>query len=321
LIGKQLTEENHRQLLDDVRGKTKRQVLEVLARRWPKVAASSQIRKLPVPRRAVAAGPSGTLEPLADDSYCLQLHVSGAINAKLELARDLMSHANASGDLAVVVERALDVLIEKLQKRRFGQTIGSRRARATETDRNQHLGQPKSGSASGETSASRGESANREEVSTPRASAGLVGVTMEEASASGRAVATAESVARRRESTRQADAATCQPSNMQASATSAVLARRGGDTAPKRRRHISHEVRRQVLERDGLRCSYVSPHGQRCCERAFLQLDHQRPWAKGGNDSFENLRVLCGAHNRMLAERELGAAVVRRAIRKEGPNR
>jgi hypothetical protein len=33
----------------------------------------------------------------------------------------------------------------------------------------------------------------------------------------------------------------------------------------------------------------------------------------GGADSFENLRVLCGAHNRMLGERMMGAAAVRRA--------
>ncbi len=31
-----------------------------------------------------------------------------------------MSHANPSGDLAVVLERALDVLILQFEKRRFG---------------------------------------------------------------------------------------------------------------------------------------------------------------------------------------------------------
>jgi hypothetical protein len=52
---------------------------------------------------------------------CLQLHTSRHLKAKLEQARDLMSHANPSGDLAVVVERAVDLLIQKLKARRFGQ--------------------------------------------------------------------------------------------------------------------------------------------------------------------------------------------------------
>jgi hypothetical protein len=121
LIAKRLTPENHLELLAEVRGKSKREVLEVLARRWPKGAVESSVRRLPVRGDRVAPGPTGTLQPLAIDSYCLQLHVSGALQAKLELARDLMSHANPSGDLAVVVERALDVLVEKLRAQRFGQ--------------------------------------------------------------------------------------------------------------------------------------------------------------------------------------------------------
>ena len=122
LIAKHLTAENHRELLAEVSGKTKRQVLELLARRYPKAEASSHVRKLPLRTGALAAGPTGILEPLSADAYRLQLNVSAVLQRKLEHARDLMSHANPSGDLAVVVERALDVLLEKLQGRRFGQT-------------------------------------------------------------------------------------------------------------------------------------------------------------------------------------------------------
>ncbi len=38
----------------------------------------------------------------------MQLTASEALRDKLELARALMSHRNPSGDLAVIVERAMD---------------------------------------------------------------------------------------------------------------------------------------------------------------------------------------------------------------------
>jgi hypothetical protein len=138
LIAKYLTPENHRELLDEVRGKTKRQILELLVGRWSKPSVASNVRKLPVRSGAVAAGPTGSLEPLFTDGYRLQLNVTSAFQHKLELARDLVSHANPSGDLAVVVERALDLLIEAERSRRFGRTKRSRSTR-DETERNRRM--------------------------------------------------------------------------------------------------------------------------------------------------------------------------------------
>ena len=73
-----------------------------------------------------------------------------------------------------------------------------------------------------------------------------------------------------------------------------------------RRAHIPNEVRRAVLERDGFRCTYTSPEGQRCECRRFLQIHHERAWAKGGPETLQNLRMLCAAHNQLLAELEFG---------------
>jgi hypothetical protein len=49
-----------------------------------------------------------SLEPLSPGRYRLQLTLSAQQKEKLELARDLMSHANPSGELSIVLERALD---------------------------------------------------------------------------------------------------------------------------------------------------------------------------------------------------------------------
>ena len=52
----------------------------------------------------------------------------------------------------------------------------------------------------------------------------------------------------------------------------------------------------------------------RCTSRAFLEIDHVQPWARGGLDTLENLRWLCRAHNQLLAEEAFGRPHVQRAI-------
>jgi hypothetical protein len=279
LIAKYLTEENHRELLAEVRGKTKRQILELLVRRFPKADVTSQLRVIPA--GAVAAGPTATLEPLREETYCLRLNVSSQLAAKLELARDLMSHANPSGDLAVVVERALDVLIEKLRARRFGQTKRLR---------------PSS------------------EVAGPRAAAPRQ-VAAQATTGEGQGMTPAE-----------ADRRTTRPVNAAERMTTSVAERQLTPSAwvgaePRKRAHISHGVRRQVAQRDGDCCTYVGRDGNRCSARAFLEFHHEEAWARGGADSAENLRVLCRAHNRLLAEQELGTEAVQRAIQRRGGSR
>jgi hypothetical protein len=80
------------------------------------------------------------------------------------------------------------------------------------------------------------------------------------------------------------------------------------------RKHVTHETRRQLVERDGCGCAFVGSDGQRCASRAFLQFHHRHAWARGGADSADNLQVLCQAHNRLLAEQDFGRAKIERAI-------
>ena len=79
-------------------------------------------------------------------------------------------------------------------------------------------------------------------------------------------------------------------------------------------RYIPSEVRRQVFERDGARCSYVSPDGKRREQRGWLELHHEDPFARGGPATTDNIRILCAPHNRLLAERDFGRAFVQRRI-------
>lgn len=227
LLREHLTDDNHRELLAEACGKSKRQVEALLANRFPRPDVPERLRRLP------------KLEPLSPGRYRLELTIDEELKEKLELARDLMSHANPRGDLSIVVKRAAKVLVEQLLKARFGRANRPRGTKwKTAAKEHNHMGQPKcevTGNAPGR--------------SAP------------------------------------ATAASC---------------------PTRRRRRIRNAVRRELLERDGLRCSYVSANGMRCSARAFLQLDHELAWSKEGSDEGRNLRILCRAHNLLLAEREFG---------------
>jgi hypothetical protein len=260
LLKHNLTVGNHRELLAGVSGSSVRQAKEWLAARFPEPDVPSTIRKLAArpPARvmqlvlapasvsltasmsppasvfapasmSVSQGASHDVErslrpgspaaarvrvePLSEDRFLVKFTASRAMREKLETARDLMRHANPQGDLAVVLERAIDLLVDKLQKKRQG-----------------------------------------------RAS---------------------------------------QPQKK---------ARQALDTA------VTRAARREVVARDGWRCSFVADDGRCCDAGGFLEFDHETPKGRGGNSRARNLRILCRGHNRLAAERAYGTAHVARAI-------
>jgi 5-methylcytosine-specific restriction endonuclease McrA len=73
-----------------------------------------------------------------------------------------------------------------------------------------------------------------------------------------------------------------------------------------RSRCIPRAVRDAVYVRDGGRCTFVGTDGVRCDAERNLQIDHIVPYARGGDNSLDNLRLLCAKHNRHAAEREYG---------------
>jgi hypothetical protein len=78
--------------------------------------------------------------------------------------------------------------------------------------------------------------------------------------------------------------------------------------------HVTNDVRRKVIDRDGDRCTFTGESGERCPERGFTQVDHAKERARGGGGEIGNLRVLCAAHNRYMAEKTFGRAFVERKI-------
>jgi hypothetical protein len=74
-------------------------------------------------------------------------------------------------------------------------------------------------------------------------------------------------------------------------------------------RRIPAAVRDAVFASDKGRCSYVGSTGKRCGATYHLQIDHIMPYARGGTNALDNLRLLCERHNRKEAERVLGPNV------------
>ena len=76
---------------------------------------------------AAPTTPVARVTQLAPARFAVQLTASQEVRNKLERARDLMRHRNPDGGLEVVLDRALDALLEVLEKQLFGKTKHPRR--------------------------------------------------------------------------------------------------------------------------------------------------------------------------------------------------
>jgi 5-methylcytosine-specific restriction endonuclease McrA len=150
MLAPHLNHENVKELVAIARQKSKRQLRRELIRRfgltvvepsvieqrdWPQAARVEQL----VPERVPAAParldapepaatqPSELLVPEQVEHFRLHVTIEGATYDKLRRAQQLLGHAVPSGQVAAVLDRALDALIDQLEKRKFGATKEPRR--------------------------------------------------------------------------------------------------------------------------------------------------------------------------------------------------
>ncbi len=146
LLAPHLTAENHGDLLDRARGKSKRAVEELIAELHPEPIVPAVVRRLPAAGRhpasapllngaragspapspaPLAAPPPGqpaTVAPLAPARYKVQFTARAETYAKLRLAQDLLRHQIPDGDLDQILSRALTALLEDLARQKFAAT-------------------------------------------------------------------------------------------------------------------------------------------------------------------------------------------------------
>ena len=88
-------------------------------------------------------------------------------------------------------------------------------------------------------------------------------------------------------------------------------------------RHIPDAIKREVYERDGGRCTFVSDDGRRCEERGGLEFEHPAGFARTGQHAVASLKLLCHTHNQHQADELYGRDFMqerRRGIRPGADN-
>lgn len=288
---------------------------------------STTLASKPPPMRGARS--SCPFEPLSPGRFKVTFTANAELKQKIELARDLLRHAVPNGDLATIVARAIDLLLEEKERRRFAKSSKPSPKGAPHSEQ-EHTAAPCSANqlrdarattipnhAPGATYA-RNEGACRGAAISPGAApvspdAPLNGDTPSNTDATkfdepskGGAPASSDA---------PANAAPRSAHRAHTPDDASISKARQLSTAPAREsRYLPHEVRRAVLERDGMRCSWHAPDGTRCNSRAWLEHDHIIPRGCGGTDDPTNIRTLCRAHNRLAAEQTYGKATIRRMM-------
>ena len=88
----------------------------------PAVAPSQSIGAPPATTEQRSNAPRPRMQQLSAARHKVQLTVSSETRAKVERAQALMRHRNPTGDLEVLFDRAMDALIEQLEKERLAKT-------------------------------------------------------------------------------------------------------------------------------------------------------------------------------------------------------
>lgn len=101
----------------------------------PAPARVDSLDVAPAAQRVVPVVAHTRLTPLSPARYAIQVTVSKATHDKLRQAQALLSHSVPSGDVAEVLDRALDALIAQLEKRKYGATNRPSPPRGTKNPR------------------------------------------------------------------------------------------------------------------------------------------------------------------------------------------
>lgn len=159
LIAPHLTSGDHCDVLERARHKRKREIELLIATLNPRPDEPSIVRKLPAPATPVIVGAApqqstaagiavptdirtfsapaprpAAITPLAPERYKIQFTVSRETYERLRRVQDLLRHTVANGDPAIVFERALGLLLERLERTRTAKTTRPRAGAKSKQD-------------------------------------------------------------------------------------------------------------------------------------------------------------------------------------------
>ncbi len=343
LLSQHVTQENADALLDQAKGKSRREI-EVLVATWfPKPDVPDSIepepRRLPLgdsngepcqsgattcPGPGSSAPPStspgfpgspgspgspGRIEPLSKTRYRIEFSASATLRDKIERARELASHAVPNGDLATLIERAIDHLIEHETKRQMGADRATQPSEPREPGKPSKPRQPNEPREPRQPSEPRepsepGEPRQPSEPREPRQPGEPSEPPQREPGEPGQPRQPREprQPGEPREPRKPGEARELREPGEPGEPRKPGKPRKLGQDS----RHVPRDVARIVRERDGHQCTFVDATGRRCSERRFITIEHDLPFARGGLAIPENLRLLCKAHNHHSARKVFG---------------
>ncbi len=126
-LGPYLREENVDAVLDEAKGKTRIQLEEMIARRFPRpnaptvevavVASMTTAADGVTPPPLLTSAPAlpARIEPLSATGVLVQMTMTAEGYADLKRAKELLGHCVPDGDTVKVIERALRTLVEDLE--------------------------------------------------------------------------------------------------------------------------------------------------------------------------------------------------------------
>jgi hypothetical protein len=128
LLAPYLTAENYEEVMVAARHRSKRQIEELVAKLNPREAEATLVRRL---RSAVT-------KPLSPELYLLQVTLTRETHDKLRRAQALARHTLPLGDVGAILDRALTLLIEDIERRRFA-SVASPRPSPVEGSGGRHI--------------------------------------------------------------------------------------------------------------------------------------------------------------------------------------
>src|SRR6478735_2403844 len=307
-----LTADNASELMDACRGKTRRQVEELLALRFPRPDVREQIRRLPT-RTGVSVAEQALPVAQAVESFApLSVETSGQISAQSSAISanppsppmgPVAAPVAQSGATAIPTSHRRARELEPLSADRFGVHFTAdaelrdliERARALASHR---LPNGDLASLMKLMAASFVQQEEKRRFG--------IGARRRRNTSRPKLESKNETVRRTKTDATSADQTVAAPV-VKSSQPNQVTPPGGAQPSRNGTRYVSADVRREVHERDGGRCVFVSASGRRCDARAFVQLDHVVPFARRGGNEVSNLRLFCRAHNRFHARQCFGA--------------
>jgi hypothetical protein len=155
LLSSSLTPRNADELIGLASGKSRFEIERIVAERsprsetmpmvvqWPstepeEVKSATEPARQPVVQLAArpvhVTSPRPKIAPIGRDRYDITFTIGQATHDKLRHAEALLSHAIPNGNLAAILDRVLDLAIERLEKKKFG--AGSKHRVAKGTSKN-----------------------------------------------------------------------------------------------------------------------------------------------------------------------------------------